>query len=161
MALGRDSQKASYSNYGSFATDVGAPGGSGTTGDCTKTVLSTVPPALYLCIQGTSMASPHNTGVAALVESKYGRLVPDSNDPNTTLDDTAPAFDVDMPPQNVENYIQSTTIDLTNALGPTATKTLAGYDECFGNGRIDARRAVLHATSIVREVVPVCADGQD
>ena len=66
-----------------------------------------------------------------------------------------------VPRQKVEDYIQSTTIYPTNALGPTATKTLRGYDECFGNGRTDALRALRHDTSVVREVVPICAMGQD
>jgi subtilisin family serine protease len=161
MALGRDSQKASYSNYGSGMTDVAAPGGSGTTGDCRRTILSTVPGNLYLCIQGTSMASPHSAGVAALIVSEYGTLVADKDDPNTDMDDTAPATDVSIPPQKVENYLQSTTIDLINSLNFGAVKTLTGFDECFGHGRIDARRAVLHETASVREVVPVCAEGQD
>jgi subtilisin family serine protease len=161
MALGRDSQKAGYSNYGSGMTDVAAPGGSGGTGDCLRSILSTFPGNTYFCIQGTSMASPHSAGVAALIVSVFGEDSVDTNDSSTGLDDTAPPIDVRIPPQKVENYLQSTTIDLINALGPTATKTLTGYDECFGNGRIDARRAVLHETSTVREVVPVCADGQD
>jgi subtilisin family serine protease len=159
MALGRDSQKASYSNYGNGMTDVAAPGGAGTTGDCRTTILSTFPGNTYFCIQGTSMASPHSTGVAALIVSAYGEDTVDMNDPDTPLDDTAPPVDVRMPPQKVEAYLQSTTIDLTNS--GAGLNTLNGYDECFGNGRIDARRAVLHETTTIREVVPVCTDGQD
>ena len=159
MALGRDSQKASYSNYGNGMTDVAAPGGAGNTGDCLTTILSTFPGNTYFCIQGTSMASPHSAGVAAVIVSAYGQDTVDTNDPNTPLDDTAPPVDVRMPPQQVEAYLQSTTIDLTNS--GAGLDTLNGYDECFGNGRIDARRAVLHETATIREVVPVCTDGQD
>jgi subtilisin family serine protease len=134
MALGAQSQKASYSNYGTGATDVAAPGGSGTTGDCTKTVLSTFPGNLYGCIQGTSMASPHATGVAALIVSQFGQLSSDG--------------DVKMSLTKVETYLQATTIDIG----------LEGYDECFGHGRVDALRAVLHDTSDMSEVNPPCTE---
>lgn len=122
-ALGSRSEKASYSNYGTGATDVAAPGGNGTTGDCRRTVLSTLPGDTYGCIQGTSMASPHAAGVAALIVSEFGTLGSDG--------------DVKLSPTTVENYLQATAIDIG----------LSGYDECFGNGRIDALRAVLHDTS--------------
>ena len=122
MALGRNSQKASYSNYGDGMTDVAAPGGSGTTGDCNTTILSTIPGG-YLCIQGTSMASPHAAGVAALIVSQFGTLGSDG--------------DMKLSPTEVESILQSTAVDIG----------LAGYDECFGNGRIDALRAVKKDTS--------------
>ena len=135
MALGRRSEKAGYSNYGTGMTDVAAPGGNGTTGDCTTTILSTLPGGLYGCIQGTSMASPHAAGVAALIVSRFGKLGPDG--------------DVVMPPQQVENYLQSTTVDIG----------LPGYDECFGNGRIDALRAVTHDTARVYDAsAPFCPE---
>jgi len=123
VSLGRKSEKAFYSNYGVGAADVSAPGGSGGTGDCATTILSTIPAGGYACLQGTSMASPHAAGVAALIVSQYGEVGPDG--------------DVKLPPQTVENYLQSTTVDIG----------LPGYDECFGNGRIDAARAVAHDTS--------------
>lgn len=122
-ALGSNKEKARYSNYGNGPNDVAAPGGNGTTGNCRTTVLSTIPGGLYLCIQGTSMASPHAAGVAALIVSQFGTLGADG--------------DVKLSPTKVEQYLQSTAID----------QGLPGYDECFGNGRIDALRAVRHDTS--------------
>ena len=138
MALGARSEKASYSNYGAGPTDLGAPGGNGTTGDCTKTILSTFPGGGYVCIQGTSMASPHTAGVAALIVSQYGRLGADG--------------DIKLPPQTVESYLQSTSVDLG----------LPGYDKCFGNGRIDSLRAVTHDTSNAHDpTAPACPEYQE
>lgn len=111
-----------------------APGGNGTTGDCTTTVLSTFPGNAYGCIQGTSMASPHATGVAALVVSQFG-----AGDPGG---------DVRLSPTSVEARLQSTAIDLG----------LEGYDRCFGHGRVDALRAVLHDTSGFTEENPACPE---
>lgn len=122
MALGNRSEKAGYSNYGVGMTDVAAPGGNGTTGDCRRTILSTIPGG-YLCIQGTSMASPHAAGVAALIVSQFGSLGTDG--------------DWKLAPTKVEAILQSTAVDIG----------LSGYDECFGNGRIDALRAVTKDTS--------------
>ena len=61
---------ASYSNYGSWV-DIVAPGGLLDYGDAGG-VLSTLPNDQYGYNEGTSMATPHVTGIAALVASKYG-----------------------------------------------------------------------------------------
>ena len=123
-ALGSQSEKSSYSNYGYGPTDVAAPGGNGTTGDCNTTILSTLPGGGYGCIQGTSMASPHAAGVAALIVSQFGKR--DNN-----------GGDVAISPDAVQSMLQRTAVDIG----------LPGYDECFGNGRIDALRAVTRDTS--------------
>ncbi len=76
-ASDRQGNRASYSNYGA-AVDLAAPGGE--TGTQTDGVLSTLnagtsTPAgeSYAYYQGTSMASPHVAGLAALVLSKGSR----------------------------------------------------------------------------------------
>jgi subtilisin family serine protease len=135
MSVGRQSQKASYSNYGFGEADVAAPGGAGQTGNCTNTVLATFPGNTWFCIQGTSMASPHATGVAALIVSQFGRQGSDG--------------DVKISPAAVQDRLQATTIDIG----------LTGYDECFGHGRIDALRAVTNDTSASYDATaPFCPE---
>jgi subtilisin family serine protease len=136
-ALGSRKQKASYSNYGTGAVDVTAPGGT-SNGDCGNGVPSTFPGSTYGCISGTSMASPHAAGVAALIVSQFGTLGADG--------------DVKLSPTKVEQYLQATAID----------QGLPGYDECFGNGRIDALRAVRHDTSSAYDAsAPACPEYQE
>lgn len=69
-AMGNDYRVTSYSNYGSWV-DVVAPGGLMDFGD-QGGVLSTLPGDTYGYNEGTSMATPHVSGIAALVLSQYG-----------------------------------------------------------------------------------------
>ena len=104
-------------------------------GDCATNILSSFPGNTYFCIQGTSMAAPHAAGVAALIVSQFGTLGSDG--------------DVKMPPQQVQAYLQSTTVDIG----------LPGYDKCFGDGRINALRAVQYDTSSVYDATaPFCPE---
>src|SRR5206468_1970742 len=70
-AVGPDGLLASYSSYGS-TVDIAAPGGDFADGDATFGIASTVwnfttSTASYEVFQGTSMAAPHVSGVAALI----------------------------------------------------------------------------------------------
>ena len=65
-ALGPDFKIASYSNYGDWV-DIAAPGG-----DDYWEIYSTLPGNDYEFYSGTSMATPHVTGVAALIVANYG-----------------------------------------------------------------------------------------
>jgi subtilisin family serine protease len=106
-AVGVTQQLSWYSDYGLGAVDLAGPGGDNLIPDplVTDTAASGQVPAptpasglfyqgaagydgqlqdchkgkcaTYAYIQGTSFAAPHVTGVAALVESKFGRLSPD------------------------------------------------------------------------------------
>lgn len=67
-SIGPDYRLASYSNYGEWV-DISAPGGDV---QDMQQVLSTVPNDGYQTMQGTSMACPHVSGVAALVVSAFG-----------------------------------------------------------------------------------------
>ncbi len=70
-AVGPDGKGAPYTNTGEW-TDIAAPGGNQSTFDTKGGVLSTLPNNDYGYMQGTSMACPHVSGVAALVVSKFG-----------------------------------------------------------------------------------------
>ncbi|MDW8030977.1 MAG: S8 family peptidase [Candidatus Bipolaricaulota bacterium] len=54
--------RASFSNYGRHTVHVGAPGAS---------ILSTTPGNTYSTYSGTSMATPHVTGLAALIKAQF------------------------------------------------------------------------------------------
>ncbi len=56
---------ASFSNYGAKTVDVAAPGVS---------ILSTTPGSSYAYMSGTSMATPHVSGIAALIKAKKPSL---------------------------------------------------------------------------------------
>jgi subtilisin family serine protease len=136
VALGPDSEKAGYSSYGAGAADVSAPGGNAivTGASCDDQILATIPGG-YGCLQGTSMASPHAAGVAALVVSRIGKLSGNG--------------DVKSSPSAVADRVMSTVVDIG----------LAGYDECFGHGRIDALRAVTNdASGVYDATAPFCAE---
>ncbi|MCH4822746.1 S8 family serine peptidase [Gramella lutea] len=69
-STGTNYAKADYSNYGSWV-DLTTTGGNVRQGSKSQ-VLSTLPDNRYGYMQGTSMATPHASGIAALVISKYG-----------------------------------------------------------------------------------------
>jgi serine protease len=78
-ATGRNGGKASYSNFGA-TVEVAAPGGSGGANSVLSTLNagSTSPGAdNYALYNGTSMATPHVSGVAALMLSVKSTLTPD------------------------------------------------------------------------------------
>ncbi len=73
---------ASYTNYGVSVVNVAAPGGEDACGATTDFVLSPGgrrPSDLawqYFFADGTSMAAPHVSGLAALIVGKYGKMKP-------------------------------------------------------------------------------------
>jgi lantibiotic leader peptide-processing serine protease len=127
-------QKSYYSSYGSGVVQVVAPGGDSrfqrTTAAPRGTVLSTFPGNRYAFAQGTSMAAPHVTGVAALAISAHGKMSPGALQAliNRTADPMAcpPNPFSPGPPFNFEAI----------CLGG------GGYNGFYGHGQVNALRAV-------------------
>src|SRR4051794_24433070 len=127
VALGQNSEKSSYSSWGAGFADVSAPGGNDNVvgAGCVNEILSTIPGG-WGCFQGTSMASPHTVGVAALIVSQFGTKKGDR---------------IVMSPNDVQRILYRTTVDIG----------AKGRDKCFGYGRIDALRAVNKTITNVRD----------
>ncbi|POX47235.1 peptidase S8 [Streptomyces sp. Ru71] len=79
-ATGVTGAKSYYSSYGLGVVDVAAPGGDKykipDTPSKNGRILSTMPNNQYGFLQGTSMASPHVAGVAALLKSAHPHATP-------------------------------------------------------------------------------------
>ncbi|GAA4798164.1 S8 family peptidase [Streptomyces ziwulingensis] len=80
-ATGVNDAKSYYSTYGAGVIDVAAPGGDRLyqipdTPSKDGRILSTMPNNQYAFLQGTSMASPHAAGVAALLKSTHPSASP-------------------------------------------------------------------------------------
>jgi serine protease len=91
-AVGRNGGKASYSNFGA-TVEVAAPGGSGGANSVLSTLnTGTQGPGSdnYALYNGTSMATPHVSGVVALMLSVKSSLTPDQV--TSILQSTARAF---------------------------------------------------------------------
>lgn len=154
-------QKSYYSNYGVGVVNVVAPGGDAlfqTTPEAPNgRVLSTwpasqnalpgvfqdpaAPGAYYRYLQGTSMAAPHATGVAALIVSRFG----DATTPQNGK----------LRPGQVQAYLEQTAEPQPCPPNPFREDTRfaatcqggPGYNGFYGHGEVDALNAVTHETA--------------
>ena len=120
-ATRKDDVKGGYSNYSEYV-DISAPGGANTGG--AADILSTcrVVSGSYFQIAGTSMATPHVAGTAALIISRApGRLSAD----------------------DVKSLLLTQTDDIA-ALNPS-------YINMLGTGRLNAYKALLKTNQVLAQ----------
>ena len=129
-------QKSYYSTYGVSAVQVVAPGGDSrfqrTAAATRGTVYSTYSRGRYAYAQGTSMASPHVAGVAALIISQFGKMPPGRV--QAMINQTADSVDCPPNPFNPGppfNYYAECTGG-------------SGYNSFYGHGQVNAFNAVTH-----------------
>jgi lantibiotic leader peptide-processing serine protease len=180
-----DYLKSYYSSYGVSTADVVAPGGDRRFGITPEApngrVLSTFPPdvtpdnecpvdltekepvefggeptAFYCYLQGTSMASPHVAGVAALIISRYGDASTPQNGKlrpgqvsaliSQTADPQECPTSLPLSPfPGQPSYVEIS--ELIRASGePPRCQGGPGHNSWYGNGQADALNAVTHAS---------------
>ena len=122
-AMACDLTPAPYSNYGDWVSVV-APGGTMGLNEY-QGVLSTLPGDSYGFSEGTSMATPHVSGIAALILSKYGKP--------------------DFPASTLRQQLESSVNDFYTK-NPEATGK-------FGTGYVDAAKALVMGDGTAPEAV--------
>ena len=118
-----DLHPASYSNYGAWV-DVTAPGGLMDFNEA-QGVLSTLPNDKYGYMEGTSMACPHVSGIAALILSKYS--------------------DRNLSPALLKTQLETSVNDFY-----TANPAAVGL---YGSGYVDAAKALMMSSGEAPAVV--------
>jgi subtilisin family serine protease len=99
-------------------------------------VLSTFPGGGYAYLQGTSMAAPHVTGVAALIESQFGPLSPGRV--TSILDQTADGIAC---PDAATLALYAPFPQFENG-EPQACQGGIGNNSWYGHGQVNALTAV-------------------
>jgi serine protease len=145
--------KASYSNYGANV-DIAAPGGDNGAGILSTLNAGTAAPAgdNYVYYGGTSMATPHVAGVAALMLSVNPNLTPD--DVETRLKATARAFPAAC--SGCGTGILNAAAAVDAALGstgttpaPTPTPTAPALNETESNNTVSTANPVTVSGTVM------------
>jgi subtilisin family serine protease len=155
--------KSFYSSFGIGVTNVTAPGGDSVFGrtaaavngrvlstwppnlPCTRKVTESIgdplePTTVYCYLQGTSMASPHAAGVAALIISRFGKMAPSRV--TAYLDSTADSQPCPASlPAGYDTFLGLDDLKVQTCQGGPSNNSW------YGNGQVNAFRAVTHSTS--------------
>jgi len=144
-------RKATFSNYGSTTVDLGAPG---------VGILSTVPGGGYASYNGTSMATPHVAGAAALILAKNAGLT-------TANVKTAILGGVDVVSSmsktvskgrlNVNKALNGVAAGSSSSSGSASSTTSTGSTGTAGSSRGPRRRADRLGEAEVGELAAVLA----
>ena len=154
-ATGKTGGRASYSNYGTLV-DVAAPGGDGS-----YSVISTLNSGSstpgsdnYAGYQGTSMATPHVAGVAALMFAAKSTLTPDQVE--SMLKSSARAFPATC--SGCGTGIVDATAAVNAAIGGTTTPTGPTISETESNNTLGTGNLVSTSGTTVNGVLSTSTD---
>src|SRR3954469_14048742 len=166
-----DNLKSFYSSFGVSAVDVTAPGGDSVFGrnaqavngrvlstwpahlPCARSVQEpfpsdpSYPTAVYCYAQGTSMASPHAAGVAALIVSRYGDASAPQNG-KLRPGQVAALLSQTADPQACPSALPDGYLAFTGVNSGAVQQCQGGpgHNSWYGNGQVDALNAITHTS---------------
>lgn len=148
-ATGKTGGKASYSNFGSVVS-LAAPGGDGGSGVISTWNTGTSVPGSdgYAAYLGTSMATPHVSGVAALMLSRNASLSPDQV--ASILTSTARPFPATCSPCGAGIVNASAAVD---AVPAAVTPPVATVAELESNNSTRAAQAIATTPVVINGTV--------
>jgi lantibiotic leader peptide-processing serine protease len=158
--------KSFFSSYGAATADVVAPSGDSIFGRspesvngrvlstypadqfCRRSVTEptadpTYPTAVYCYLQGTSMASPHVAGVAALIISRFGPMSPGVVQAYLSQTADPQPCPTSLPTSPAPGYAFFTSV--SNG-APQVCTGGTGHNSWYGAGQVNALNAVTHST---------------
>jgi hypothetical protein len=146
-ATDRNDSRAGFSNFGVVSVDLGAPGVS---------ILSAYPGSTYQYMSGTSMATPHVTGVASLILGKNPGATPfQVKEMILSTVDPIPALDGISVTGGRLNAYQAVMADLPD--GPTppdpAAPNVAASDFSSSSSQISGNYTDTHEQNDVHETI--------